>query len=274
VTQCGLRRSGSASRPRRNSEPGSVIVLAFAHHLVGNDQYVEAYKRPSPDSTGLVVAELHGAVQHHARWHQPTEAETAAAVAELHEILAGRDDGPRLLAQVAGLLTGSHALTATSLPPGAGMPAPFVHGYDVAPPQAPEDVTHLFAAGWAWAAGGIVSTIDDANTFIRAYVCGATTSPPIRMAQFEFRPGSSEPPGPGQNSAGLGIFRYQTRYGTVYGHTGNTPGYTQFIAASANGRRSVVVSANSQITPTTNLERFTELRQIYTLAVAAALARQ
>lgn len=164
-------------------------------------------------------------------------------------------------------------LTATSLPRGAGMPVPFVHGYDVAPPQPPEDVTFLFAAGWAWAAGGMVSTPAEANTFIRAYVRGATTSPPVRSAQFTFRPGGSEPPGPGQNSAGLAIFRYQTSCGTVYGHTGNTPGYTQFLAASANGRRSVVVSANSQITPTTNPERFTELRQIYALAVGAALAR-
>src|SRR5262249_7569369 len=114
----------------------------------------------------------------------------------------------------------------TSLPRGAGTPVPFVHGYDVAPPQTPEDVTHLFAAGWAWAAGGIVSTPDDANTFIRAYVHGANTSPLNRVAQFEFRPGSSEPPGPGLNSAGLALFRYQTRCGTVYGHTGNTPGYT------------------------------------------------
>jgi D-alanyl-D-alanine carboxypeptidase len=58
----------------------------------------------------------------------------------------------------------------------------------------------------------------------------------------------------------------------MYGHTGNTPGYTQFVAASRNGKRSLVVSANSQITPTTNPERFVELRQIYTLAVGAALA--
>jgi D-alanyl-D-alanine carboxypeptidase len=103
----------------------------------------------------------------------------------------------------------------TSLPRGAGMPAPLIHGYAVAPPQAPEDVTHLFAAGWAWASGGIVSTPDDANTLIRAYVRGATTSLPIRTVQFTFRPGSSEPPGPGQNSAGLAIFRYQTRSRTV-----------------------------------------------------------
>ena len=161
----------------------------------------------------------------------------------------------------------------TSLPRGAQLPTPFVHGYDIAPPHPPADVTSVVAAGWAWASGGIVSTPEDANAFIRAYVRGATTSPAVRQAQFTFRPGSSEPPGPGQNSAGLAIFRYRTRCGTVYGHTGNTLGYTQYVAASANGRRSVVVSVNSQITPTSHPDRFRELRQIYTLAVCAALAR-
>jgi D-alanyl-D-alanine carboxypeptidase len=161
----------------------------------------------------------------------------------------------------------------TSLPRGTALPAPFVHGYKVAPPQPPVDETHEFAAGWAWASGGVVSTPRDANAFIRAYARGATTSPGVHRAQFTFRPGSSEPPGPGRNSAGLAIFRYQTRCGTVYGHTGNTSGYTQFVAATRNGSRSAIVSVNSQITPHINSDRFPELRRIYTLAVCAALAR-
>jgi D-alanyl-D-alanine carboxypeptidase len=161
----------------------------------------------------------------------------------------------------------------TSLPRGVGMPSPIVHGYDVNPPQQPADVSHLFAAGWAWASGGIVATPRDANAFIRAYVRGATTSSTVRRAQFTFRRGSSEPPGPGVNSAGLAIFRYRTRCGTMYGHTGNTAGYTQLVAASKNGRRSVVVTVNSQLSPTIHPDRFRELRHIYTLAVCAALAR-
>ena len=161
----------------------------------------------------------------------------------------------------------------TSLPRGTALPAPFVHGYKVAPPHPPVDETHEFAAGWAWASGGVVSTPRDANAFIRAYARGATTSPAAHRAQFTFRPGSSDPPGPGRNSAGLAIFRYQTRCGTVYGHTGNTSGYTQFAAATKNGSRSAVVSVNSQITPHINADRFPELRRIYTLAVCAALAR-
>jgi D-alanyl-D-alanine carboxypeptidase len=167
---------------------------------------------------------------------------------------------------------GPLGLLRTSLPRDAAVPAPLIHGYDVAPPQPPEDATHLIAAGWSWASGGIVSTPDDANAFIRAFARGATTSSPLHKAQFVFRNGSSEPPGPGQNSTGLAIFRYQTKCGTVYGHTGNTLGYTQFVAASGDGMRSTVVSVNSQITQTSHPERFADLRQIYTLAVSAALA--
>jgi hypothetical protein len=59
-------------------------------------------------SDRLVVAALTGAAQRHVNWHQLTEDEAAAAVAELEEILTGRDDGPALLAEVAGLLLGFH----------------------------------------------------------------------------------------------------------------------------------------------------------------------
>jgi D-alanyl-D-alanine carboxypeptidase len=163
-------------------------------------------------------------------------------------------------------------LSRTSLPRGARMPAPYVHGYEVNPAQAPEDVSELFAAGWSWASGGIIATPEDANRFVRSYVRGATTNAVTRAAQFRFVAGSSEPPGPGKNSVGLAIFRYQTRCRTVYGHTGNTASYTQFIAASSNGARSAVVSINAQVTPKADRHGFKELRDLYTLAVCAALA--
>ena len=124
-------------------------------------------------------------------------------------------------------------LTATSLPRDDALPTPFVHGYAVDPPSAPEDVSEPFAAGWAWASGGVVSTPADANRFVRGYVHGDETTPAVLLGQFKFRAGSSEPPGPGTNSAGLAVFRYQTKCGTVYGHTGNTAGFTQFIAVVA-----------------------------------------
>jgi D-alanyl-D-alanine carboxypeptidase len=164
-------------------------------------------------------------------------------------------------------------LTATSLPSGSAVPDPKVHAYAVDPPLPPEDLTEAFAAGWTWASGGQVTTPGEANTFVRGYVSGKTSSPKAQRAQYKFRAGSSEPPGPGTNSAGPGLFRYKTSCGTVYGHTGNTAGFTQFMASSRDGTRSTVVSINSQLTPQIDGTRFAELRQIYGLAVCAAMAQ-
>ena len=68
------------------------------------------------------------------------------------------------------------------------------------------------------------------------------------------------------------MFRYVTRCGTVYGHTGNTAGFTQFVAATRDGKRSTTVSVNAQITPKSDPARFADLRRLFTLAVCAALA--
>jgi D-alanyl-D-alanine carboxypeptidase len=163
-------------------------------------------------------------------------------------------------------------LADTSLPNDAAVPTPLVHGYVVSPPDPPEDVTSVFAAGWTWASGGVVATPADANTFVRGYVAGKTTNATTRAAQFTFVKGSSEPPGPGTNRAGLAVFRYKTPCGTVFGHTGNTAGFTQFIAASNDGSRSVSVSVNAQITPKSNVKRFRDLRAIFGLGVCAAMA--
>ncbi len=163
------------------------------------------------------------------------------------------------------------SLTGTSLPVGPELTTPFTHGYQPDPPNADEDVSELVAAGWSWASGGVVSTPQDANAFVRNYASGKETDAATKKLQFTFRPGKSEPTGPGTNSAGLGIFRYQTSCGTVYGHTGNTSGYTQFIGSTSDGTRSAVVSINGQITPERNPKIFPALRAIYGLAVCSAL---
>jgi len=133
------------------------------------------------------------------------------------------------------------------LPRTEKMPRPFLHGYDVEPGSKPEDVSELINPAGAWASGGIVSTPIDLSRFVRTYV--PTMLRASREGGVSFRPGSSSPPGPGKNFAGIGIFRYRTGCGTVFGHTGSFPGYRVFLAASANGKRSVVFVASAQITP-------------------------
>jgi len=164
-------------------------------------------------------------------------------------------------------------LEGTSLPRGVRMPRPFMHGYQPEDDGTRADVSEVLAGGWAWASGGIVSTAGDQNRFIRAYVGGELFGRDVRRVQFDWTPGGhSEPPGPGGNAAGLAVFRYRTGCGTVYGHTGNTAGYTQFFAASADGRRSAVVSVNRQATPQTAPVVFRRLREVFRRAVCAAYA--
>jgi D-alanyl-D-alanine carboxypeptidase len=167
-------------------------------------------------------------------------------------------------------------LAHTSLPIGPELPVPFIHGYAREGTSALEDISEMFASGWAWASGGVVSTPLDLNGFIRGYVGGTLFGTEVQEQQREFIPGGeSEPPGPGVNAAGLALFRYETRCGTMYGHSGNTFGFTQYAAASSDGSRSMTISINLQRTHQNEGQAgavFNAFRNAALLAVCAALA--
>ena len=57
-----------------------------------------------PQADRILVAQLTGEARHRAKWRELTEAEEAAAVAELRKLAGGRAD---LLAQVAGIFEGA-----------------------------------------------------------------------------------------------------------------------------------------------------------------------
>ena len=158
-------------------------------------------------------------------------------------------------------------LKRTSLPESFRVPFPRIRGYDAGTLE--EDTTCCSMA-FVWASGGMVSTPADLNAFARGYVGRKLFGQDLQDQQFDWVAGGSEPPGPGVNSAGLSIFRYETDCGTVYGHTGNFPGYTQFFGATPDGRRSVTVSANGQYSDTEHPAAFEDLREVYELAVCAA----
>jgi D-alanyl-D-alanine carboxypeptidase len=170
-------------------------------------------------------------------------------------------------------VTGPLGLRRTRLPTGFNVPEPAIHGYELFPT---EDLTDCCAMAYIAASGGMLSTPRELTRFTRGYVGGELFGGSTRAAQFEFVPGgSSEPPGPGQSSGGLSLFRYRTSCGTVFGHTGNFPGYTQFTAATRSGRRVATVSANRQLAPDAGgqlaPEAFVKLRKTYRLAVCALL---
>lgn len=176
---------------------------------------------------------------------------------------------PALLDEI---VFGPARLRETSFPARAlTLPAPFLHGYVVEPGSKPQDVTSFLSPSGAWASGAIVSTPSELGRFIRNDLGLTFFGAEQQREQLQFVRGSSSPPGPGANAAGLAIFRYTTRCGTVYGHTGNFPGYVQWAAATADGSRSVTTSLNIPA-PTGALLR--RLRAVQATAVCALVGRR
>lgn len=230
----------------------AVTLGQLLQHTSGLPDYIrdKAFiDRFSADLTGYFAPnELTGFVKDDplefapgSRYHYSDTDNIAAALME--EAATGRSYESLLTSRIYTPL----GMRETSLPRTPKMPRPFMHGYDVLPDELPEDVSEALSPSGAWASGGIVSTPSDLGRFAAAYVPAI-----LRVSKGlpgAFRPGSSSPPGPGKNSAGLGIFRYELGCGTVYGHTGSFPGYRLLVAASANGQRSVVFAVNAQIVP-------------------------
>jgi D-alanyl-D-alanine carboxypeptidase len=160
----------------------------------------------------------------------------------------------------------------TSFPSKPALPKPFIHGYFAATEtEAPQDVSEFLSPSGAWASGAIVSTPSNLNAFIRADLGLKFFGRAQQREQMDWWVGGeSSPPGPGKNSAGLGLFRYQSKCGTVYGHTGNFPGYTQFAAATADGTRAVTTSLNI---PAPTGQLLARLRNVQATAVCALLGK-
>ncbi|MEV2255530.1 serine hydrolase domain-containing protein [Streptomyces sp. NPDC050147] len=162
----------------------------------------------------------------------------------------------------------------TGLPQSYRMPTPYMHGYDVTPPNPPVDLSEVLSASGVWASGGIISTPKDMTAFIRGYAGGKLISDRTRHQQLHWVNGASEPAGPGKNKAGLAIFRYATRCGVMYGHTGNFPGYTQLVAATADGKRSLTVSLTTQVNKTNKPALLKRLRTVEENFVCALLRKR
>jgi D-alanyl-D-alanine carboxypeptidase len=170
------------------------------------------------------------------------------------------------------IVFGPSKLTQTTLPTKIAMPSPYIHGYlPATETESEQDVSEFLNPSGAWASGGIVSTPQNLNAFIRADLGLKYFDKAQQREQMDWWVGGeSSPPGPGKNSAGLALFRYQTSCGTVYGHTGNFPGYVQFAAATADGSRAVTTTLNIPA-PTSKL--LARLRQVQSAAVCDLLGR-
>jgi D-alanyl-D-alanine carboxypeptidase len=128
-------------------------------------------------------------------------------------------------------------MTATSMPLGSDMDAPFAHGYLVGMGE-PIDVTRISASSM-FGHGNVVSTAADLNTFFGALVAGKVVKP-------EYLPAMFAPDARIETHYGIGVFSWTDfPCGPWVGHEGSTAGYNTFSYSRRDGRRQVTVQINS-----------------------------
>ncbi|PWW66585.1 serine hydrolase domain-containing protein [Actinokineospora spheciospongiae] len=116
------------------------------------------------------------------------------------------------------------------------LPAPASHGYLSVGGMAFADVTGYEPAVWG-AAGGLVSTGEDLTAFLNALFSGELVSPTLLTQMRDVAPG------PGLPNYGLGLQRYSTDCGQVWGHSGQIAGYTTLTVG--DGERAVSIAINN-----------------------------
>jgi len=102
----------------------------------------------------------------------------------------------------------------------------------------------------AWAAGAIVSDVDDVARFFRALLGGRLL--PAQLLADMKTPIEIEP-GFGY---GLGLFVVDSPCGPLLGHSGGIPGYSNIVLNSADGKHQAAVMLNADVSPLAALEPF------------------
>ncbi|MCU1407035.1 MAG: class beta-lactamase-related serine hydrolase, partial [Glaciihabitans sp.] len=98
---------------------------------------------------------------------------------------------------------------------------------------------------WAGAAGAAISTANDMVTWAQALAGDALLSPELQSERMLSTKPRAEPPVPGDAQYGLGI----ARFGQMYGHTGELPGFSSFVGNDPVNDVTLVVWTNLAPTP-------------------------
>jgi D-alanyl-D-alanine carboxypeptidase len=130
-------------------------------------------------------------------------------------------------------------LSHTSFPTDNAFPEPHAQGYTL--DAVTKDVTSTdWNPTWGWAAGAMISTLDDMHTWADALATGGLLTPETQRERLDTVNAAPLPP---QDGYGLGIFDLA---GWV-GHNGSLPGYQTVVVHLAEKQMTLVIASNTDI---------------------------
>ena len=182
-------------------------------------------------------------------------------------LLVEKESGQRLGDYLAQHVLAPAGLSHTLFPTGNEFPAPHAQGYTDQTANGKVEETAGWNPSWGWAAGAMISNLDDLRTWARTVATGvfpdgtAMVGPAVQKQRLTT-------PSTGVQGAGygLGIFDVQ---GWI-GHNGSLPGYESLTVYLPSTRTTVVVLLNTDISYKGGIEPGTLFGQAITRVISPA----
>jgi D-alanyl-D-alanine carboxypeptidase len=128
----------------------------------------------------------------------------------------------------------------TSFPTTNEFPDPHAQGYTVQTANGKEATATDWNPSWGWAAGAMISTLDDMRIWAAALATGKLLTPEMQEQRLQTVGSPGMPP---QDGYGLGIFNL----GGWIGHNGSLPGYQTVVVHLLQKQTSLVILTNTDI---------------------------
>src|SRR5690242_15219667 len=126
----------------------------------------------------------------------------------------------------------------TSFPIGNAFPDPHAEGYTEQTADGEEAIATERDPSWAWAAGAMISTLDDMRAWSVALATGTLLTRQMQQQRLQT---VASPGLPAQDGYGLGIFNL----GGWVGHNGSLPGYQAVVVYLPQRQTSLVILTNT-----------------------------
>jgi D-alanyl-D-alanine carboxypeptidase len=128
----------------------------------------------------------------------------------------------------------------TSFPTTNAFPDPHPQGYTVQTADGREAAAADWNPSWAWAAGAMISTLDDMHIWAPALATGKLLTPEMQAQRLQTVGSPGLPP---RDGYGLGILIL----GGWIGHNGSLPGYQTVAVYQPDERTTLVILINTDI---------------------------
>ncbi|MEU0968937.1 serine hydrolase domain-containing protein [Streptomyces sp. NPDC005917] len=182
-------------------------------------------------------------------------------------LLVEKESGQRLGDYLRQHVLGPAGLSHTAFPTGNEFPTPHAQGYTDQTATGRVEDTADWDPSWAWAAGAMISDLDDLHRWARTAATGVFPDGRIMVGPATQKQRLTTPPTdiPGAGY-GLGIFDVQ---GWI-GHNGSLPGYEALTVYLPSTRTTVVALLNTDISYRGNIEPSTLFGQAITRIISPA----